>query len=229
MSYILNDPMQKFAVIVAGGNGTRMGSPIPKQFLLIGNKSILQITIEQFLSAFEDIEVIVVLPQQYQRQGEEIIASINSLRKIITATGGETRFHSVKNGLQFVPENCIVFVHDAVRCLVSTELIRQCYESALEKGNAIPAIAMKDSVRIETDNGFAIADRSRMRIVQTPQTFFSNQLKKAFEQEYEISFTDEATVVEKYGVKIHLVEGEELNVKITTPVDLIVAEAVLRG
>ena len=219
--------MKKFAVVVAGGTGTRMGSDIPKQFLEINGRPILQITVEKFLSAFEDIEIIVVLPEHHQKKGEEILASDIELHNIITTTGGATRFHSVKKGLALVPENAIVFVHDAVRCLVSEELIRRCYETALENGNAIPAIEVKDSIRVETQDGFEVADRSRLRIIQTPQTFFSNSIKKAFEQEYDPSFTDEATVAERYGIKIHLVQGEEGNIKITTPWYLKIAELTL--
>ena len=215
--------MRKYAVIVAGGIGSRMGADKPKQFLEVNGKPIVQITVEKFLEAFEDIEIIVVLPEQHQKTGEKILAADIELNKVITTTGGETRFHSVKKGLSLVPENAIVFVHDAVRCLVSAELIKRCFESALENGNAIPAIEVKDSIRVETEDGFQIADRSRLRIIQTPQTFFSNSIKRAFEQEYHESFTDEATVAETFGIKIHLVKGEEQNIKITNPFDLQIA------
>ena len=221
--------MKKYAVIVAGGTGSRMGAEKPKQFLEINGKPILKITVEKFLSAFDDIQVIVVLPKQHEKTGEQILASDIEINHVLTATGGETRFHSVKKGLALVPDNAIVFVHDAVRCLVSIELIKRCYESALENGNAIPAIEVKDSIRVETHNGFEVVDRSRLRIIQTPQTFFSNSIKKAFEQEYEPSFTDEATVAERYGIKIHVVEGGDENIKITSPFDLQVASSLLRG
>jgi 2-C-methyl-D-erythritol 4-phosphate cytidylyltransferase len=221
--------MKKYAVIVAGGNGSRMGADKPKQFLEINGKPILKITVEKFITAFDDFEIIVVLPEQHQKIGEQILSSDIELNHVITTTGGETRFDSVKKGLALVPENAIVFVHDAVRCLVSDELIKRCYQGALENGNAIPAIEVKDSIRVETENGFEVVDRSRLRIVQTPQTFFSNSIKKAFEQNYDPSFTDEATVAEAYGIKIHLVLGEETNMKITTRSDLQVASSLLRG
>ena len=220
--------MLKYAVIVAGGSGSRMKSSIPKQFLPINGKPVLSYTIETFLSAFDDLQIILVLQDLYFDQGREIIALSSQPKKILTVKGGATRFHSVKNGLQLVPEKAIVFVHDAVRCLATTNLIHRCYETALENGNAIPAIPLSDTVRMETEHGSVRVDRSRLQIIQTPQTFFSNLLQKAYEQEYEGSFTDEASVAEKFGIKIHLVPGEDENIKLTRPIDLFVAEHILR-
>jgi 2-C-methyl-D-erythritol 4-phosphate cytidylyltransferase len=218
--------MYKYAIIVAGGSGTRMGGEVPKQFQLLHGKPVLWHSLKAFTDAYDDVQLVLVLPESHLQNGEEIIKEF-PLHRIRITPGGDTRFQSVKNGLRLVDAHSIVFVHDAVRCLVTPELIRRCAETALEKGNAIPAIAATDTIRIETSTGNQLVDRSHVRIIQTPQTFFSNIIKPAFEQPYEASFTDEATVVEKTGVKINLVEGEATNIKITKPVDLLVAEKIL--
>ena len=225
MNYFYN--MLKYAVIVAGGSGDRMNSAIPKQFLPLNGKPVLLHTIETFLQAFDDLEIVLVLPEKFMRDGNTIVEQASDPKRIQIATGGNSRFHSVRNGLKLVTENSIVFVHDAVRCLVSTDLIKKCYESALENGNAIPAIPLTDTVRMETDDGSVVIDRSKLRIIQTPQTFFSNLLLKAFELEYDKAFTDEATVAEKFGIKIHLVPGEAENIKLTRPIDILIAEKLL--
>ena len=205
-----------------------MNSSIPKQFLQLNGKPVLQHTVETFLSAFHDIQIIVVLPDRFYSDGCSILDRIPSAQKIKAVTGGETRFHSVKNGLKYVPENSIVFVHDAVRCLVTTNLVNRCYEAVLENGNAIPAISLTDTVRMETETGSVVIDRSKLQVIQTPQTFFSNLLLRAFDQEYDDSFTDEATVAEKFGIKIHLVPGEDENIKLTRPMDMLIAEILLK-
>lgn len=219
--------MKKYAVIVAGGSGLRMGTAVPKQFLELSGHPVLWHTLNAFLQAYSDLEVILVLPQAHVETGLAIIQTTIDPSRIWIATGGETRFHSVKNGLDHIHQHSVVFVHDGVRCMVSPELIRQCYEHTLEFGNAIPAIAAVDSIRITTALGNEQVDRNRVRIIQTPQTFFSDMLKAAFEQEYDTSFTDEASVVERLGVKIHLVEGETTNLKITRPIDIVIAEKIL--
>jgi 2-C-methyl-D-erythritol 4-phosphate cytidylyltransferase len=142
--------------------------------------------------------------------------------------GGETRFHSVKNGLALVSEPSIVFVHDGVRCLVTADLIKRCYQQALEKGSAIPAVRATDSVRLIVSDSHQPADRDNVRIIQTPQTFQAQLLLSAFDRDYEEAFTDEATVVEAAGQKVWLIEGEYENIKITRPADLLVAETILR-
>ncbi len=204
-----------------------MGSDVPKQFLLLNGKTVLWHTLSTFLNAFDDMQIILVLHEQYVETGKAIVHSLNAENRIIITTGGETRFHSVKNGLQFVEHPSIVFVHDGVRCLVSEKLIHSCYDAAVEKGNAIPAIKPVDSLRIDTDDGSKILDRNKVHIIQTPQTFMSEIITKAFAQNYDESFTDEASVAEKSGVKINLVEGEKNNFKITQAIDLIVAEKIL--
>lgn len=219
--------MKKYAVIVAGGSGLRMKTALPKQFLPLMGKPVLFYTISAFLDAYSDVEIILVLPESHIETGEEIVAQTIDPSRIKIISGGETRFHSVKNGLEYVRQHSIVFVHDGVRCLVSSELIRRCYETALDKGNAIPAITAVDTIRIETFSGNQQIDRNKVRIIQTPQTFFSEIIKAAFEQDYVDSFTDEASVVEKLGVKINLIEGDETNIKITRPVDIWIAEKII--
>lgn len=221
--------MQKYAIIVAGGTGTRMGSNTPKQFLLLNDKPILYYTLKVFLDAYEDIEIILVLPEEYTELGREIIDAYFDYSRIQITSGGETRFHSVKNGLALADKESIIFVHDAVRCMVTTDLIHRCYENAIKTGSAVPALRSKDSVRLlnEEENDNEVLDRSKVVFVQTPQTFHSRILVPAFEIDYKERFTDEATVVEAFGLKISLVEGEENNIKITRPIDLFIAEKLL--
>ncbi|MEP7255224.1 MAG: 2-C-methyl-D-erythritol 4-phosphate cytidylyltransferase [Ferruginibacter sp.] len=219
--------MKKFAVIVAGGSGSRMNNAIPKQFLLLNGKPVLYYTINTFLKAYDDLQIILVLPEEFSAAGKEIVDAFFDHRRIKTAFGGRTRFHSVQNGLQLVNEESIVFVHDAVRCLVSVDLVRRCYDAAMENGSAIPVIDCKDSVRLLTAEGNEALERNTIKLVQTPQTFHSKILLPAFNIDYKDKFTDEATVVEAFGLKVNLVEGEENNFKITRPVDLLLAERLL--
>ena len=221
--------MKKYAIIVAGGAGTRMGSATPKQFLLLGDKPVLYYTIKTFLEAYDDLQIILVLPEDYTDMGREIIDAYFDYRRIRVTAGGETRFHSVRNGLQLIEDDGIVFVHDGVRCLLSQELIHRCHDKALENGSAIPVVACRDSVRLLSSEDNEAIERSRVVLVQTPQTFHSRILRPAFDIDYKERFTDEATVVESFGLKIQLVEGEEDNLKITRPVDLLVAAEILSG
>lgn len=218
--------MQKYAVIVAGGSGIRMGGEVPKQFQLLKGKPVLWYTLKAFIDAYDDMQIILVLPENHLERGQQIVHEF-PLNRVRVTTGGETRFHSVKNGLRLVDAHSLVFVHDGVRCLVTPQLIRRCGEAALEKDNAIPSVPAIETVRIQTGDGNEAIERSRVRVIQTPQTFFSNVIKQAFEQPYQESFTDEASVVERMGIKINLIEGERPNIKITTPIDLIVAEKIL--
>lgn len=218
--------MHKYAVIVAGGSGKRMGNIVPKQFLLLKNKPVLWYTIDTFLRAYNDIKIILVLPQQHIDKGKNIATDLGSNR-IKIVSGGDTRFHSVQCGLKEIKEQSVVFVHDAVRCLVSVPLIQRCYKQTIEKGSAVPAVAATDSIRIITETHHTIADRQTVRIIQTPQTFLSNIILNAFEQDYDESFTDEATVVEASGQHVFLTEGEYENIKITRPVDMMIAERIL--
>lgn len=219
--------MKKYAVIVAGGNGLRMGTDIPKQFLLLKQKPLLWYTLDTFLKSFDDIHIILVLPAANMAEGEAIRKDLSAESDITITEGGDSRFQSVKNGLQLVTEPSIVFVHDGVRCLVTTELIHRCYEQAMAKGSAIPVVKATDSIRIMEDEDHYVMNRNQVRIIQTPQTFQSKVLLAAFEQPYDESFTDEATVVEASGDTVYLVEGDYNNIKITRPVDLLIAEQIL--
>ena len=219
--------MNKYAVIVAGGSGTRMGGSTPKQFLLLNGKPVLYYSLQTFLNSFADIQIILVLPVDYTDMGQEIIDAYFDSDKIRVTAGGDTRFQSVKNGLQLVEDDSIIFVHDGVRCLLTENLIHRCYASAVETGTAIPVITSKDSVRIINEEGNDAIDRNKVMLVQTPQTFHSKILLPAFKIDYKEKFTDEATVVEAYGIDLHLMEGEETNIKITQPVDLMLAEQIL--
>jgi 2-C-methyl-D-erythritol 4-phosphate cytidylyltransferase len=221
--------MKKLAVIVAGGSGSRMNNTVPKQFLLLNGKPVLYYTICSFLGSYDDMQIILVLPEEYVAAGQEIIDAFFDYTRIQITIGGRTRFHSVQNGLQLVNEESIVFVHDAVRCMVTAELIKRCYDAAIEYGSAIPVIDCKDSVRMTNEEGNEALERSSIKLVQTPQTFHSKILLPAFNIDYKDKFTDEATVVEAFGLKVRLVEGEENNIKITRPVDLLIAEKILAG
>jgi 2-C-methyl-D-erythritol 4-phosphate cytidylyltransferase len=221
--------MYKYAIIVAGGSGVRMGNVVPKQFLLLNDKPILYYTIKSFLDAYADMQVVLVLPEEYMKVGKELVEKKFNQSSIQYATGGETRFHSVKNGLQLIKEESIIFVHDAVRCMVTVGLIQRCYEQCLQTGTAIPVIAAKDSLRLITTGGTTSEpiDRNNVVMVQTPQCFHSQIILPAFNIDYKEHFTDEATVVESFGIKVSLVAGEESNIKITHPVDLLIAESIL--
>ena len=219
--------MKKYAVIVAGGAGLRMGGTLPKQFLLLKDKPVLYYTIKTFLEAYPDIQVILVLPVDYTDMGQEIIDAWFDKERIRITAGGETRFHSVQNGLSLITEESVIFVHDGVRCLLSTGLIHRCYQQAVETGTAIPAISSKDSIRLLTDEGNEAIDRNKVMLIQTPQTFHSKILIPAFQIDYKDKFTDEATVVEAFGMKVSLVEGEANNIKITRPSDIELAESFL--
>ena len=204
-----------------------MGGTTPKQFMLVKNKPVLYYTLQTFLNAFADIQIILVLPVDYTDMGQEIIDAYFDKEMIRIAAGGDTRFQSVKNGLQLVEDDSIIFVHDGVRCLLTENLIHRCYANAVETGTAVPVITSKDSVRIVHEEGNDAIDRNCVKLVQTPQTFHSKILLPAFQIDYKEKFTDEATVVEAYGLKVTLVEGEENNIKITQPVDLLIAEKII--
>lgn len=221
--------MKKYAVIVAGGKGVRMGSAVPKQFLLLNGQPILYHTIKAFTDAYADVHLVLVLPSDQLSYAQMVLQSFPERIDVTIVAGGETRYHSVQNGLKVVEGESIVFVHDGVRPLVTTDLIHRCYEQAVEKGSAIPAVAVADSMRIIEDDESRPIDREMMRIIQTPQTFRSEFILPAFEQEYQVSFTDEATVVEANGGIVFLADGEKGNIKVTTPEDMIVAEALLKA
>lgn len=219
--------MKKFAIIVAGGSGSRMNSSIPKQFMLLKDRPVLYYTLDVFLKSYADMNIILVLPEEYVATGQEIIDAYFNYDRIKICVGGRTRFHSVQNGLKMVTEEGIVLVHDAVRCMLDVSLIHRCYEAAYEFGAVVPAIASKDSVRIITEEGNESVERRNVRLVQTPQSFLSTILIPAYNIDYKDRFTDEATVVEAFGMKVKLIEGDERNIKITRTEDLELARLMM--
>lgn len=221
--------MKKIAIIVAGGLGTRMNSNLPKQFMLLKAKPVIYYSIKAFLDAYDDLNIVLVLPAEYMAIGKEMINAYFNTERIQITNGGETRFQSVKNGLSQVKEEAVIFVHDGVRCLISKDLIHRCFDDAVKNGSAIPVLPSKDSVRLLLSNGSETVDRNMVMLVQTPQTFQSNILLPAYQAAYQETFTDEATVVESNGGKVFLTEGEDLNIKITKPIDLLIAEKILES
>lgn len=219
-----------YAVIVAGGAGNRMKSSIPKQFLLLNEKPILHHTIKAFQQNMNDLKIILVLPQEFLTHQEYINSLADDYSNIKLVAGGNTRFQSVKNGLDTInTEDGIVFIHDGVRPFINKKLLDNCLFQAQEKGNAIPCVLIKDSLRIANQSGNEYVNRENFRAIQTPQTFKISLIKKAFEQDYNESFTDEATVLETIGEKINLIEGMDENIKITTPFDLQLAAIIIKS
>jgi len=215
--------MERYAIIVAGGKGLRMGSDIPKQFLPIGGKPVLMRTIEVFRQAYPGIHVILVLPTSQQEYWQQLCREYAFDMPFQIADGGETRFHSVSNGLKLIPDDAdgIVGVHDGVRPFVSVETIRRCYDEAVEFGAIVPVIPVVETVRqLRKDGASVTVPRDEFRLVQTPQTFRISLLKDAYQQLYTPFFTDDASVVESLGKSVHLVEGNRENIKITTPADI---------
>lgn len=219
--------MKKFALIVAGGSGSRMKNNIPKQFLEINSSPVLMHTFDAFLCYDPQIEFILVLPKNQTEFWNLLCEKHKFELEHKIAFGGETRFDSVKNGLELIPDEGIVFIHDGVRPLVSEKTIENCFETALDKGNALPVIPVSESVRmVEGSENFPV-DRSKYFLVQTPQTFKTQLIKNAYQRANSKSFTDDATVLESTGEIIHLVEGNRENIKITFPEDLVYAEILL--
>lgn len=219
--------MQKNIIITAGGTGKRFGSKLPKQFVALNGEPILFHTIRRFTSVYPDIQVIVVLPQNHILPWKKLCEKHNFNIPHEIAVGGEERFHSVRNGVRFVKANSITGIHDGVRPLVSKSVIKACFEAAEEHGSAIPVLPINESIRM-IDNGTSRAvNRDQFKIVQTPQCFRSDLLIKAYKQDYQKSYTDDATVVESMGESIHLIEGNHENVKITRPNDLERAEQLI--
>lgn len=221
--------MKNSVIIVAGGKGLRMGSDLPKQFIPIGGKPVLMRTIEAFHHFDNDIQIVLVLPVSHQDYWKELCKEYNFAIQHAIADGGETRFHSVKSGLSLISEG-IVGVQDGVRPFASAEMIRKCYEAATQYQAVIPVIDSTDSLREIVDNSKSkIIDRSKIRLVQTPQVFHHDVLVEAYQADYRDTFTDDASVAEAIGINIHLVKGEVTNIKITTPLDLKIGELIIKG
>ena len=226
-----------YIIIVAGGKGLRMGSDVPKQFLPIGGKPVLMRTLERFRAYSQELQIILVLPKAQQDYWQELcrkhsipLPSEGAGQGFYQLTnGGETRFHSVQNGLALIPDDDssgVVGVHDGVRPFPAVDVIRRCYETAREKKAVVPVIPVVETLRHITEG---TKPRSEYRLVQTPQCFDIQLLKAANKQPYNDGFTDDASVVEAFGFDITLVEGNRENIKITTPFDMTIAEALLQN
>lgn len=217
----------KNVIIVAGGKGLRLGGETPKQFISIGGKPILMRTIEEFYQFDKSIRIIVVLPEDHRDHWSMLCKSYGFTIYHEMVNGGETRFHSVKNGLELVIDG-LVAIHDAARPFVSVDLIQRCFDCANEYQSAIPVIDVVDSLRkVSHDGRSSIVDRNSYKMVQTPQIFDVHLLKKGYESDFDTSFTDDASVVESIGHQVHLLDGERNNIKITTSFDLKLAKALL--
>jgi 2-C-methyl-D-erythritol 4-phosphate cytidylyltransferase len=219
--------MDLYALIVAGGSGKRMGADTPKQFLELAGKPVLMHTIERFRQFNESIEIITVLPENQLRFWAELQKRYSFEIPHTLVKGGAHRFDSVRRGLAFVNIPGLVAIHDGVRPLVRIDTIKRCFEAAEKKGNAIPVVSPSDSLRLITDHSNEPLNRLKVKQVQTPQVFDAALIKKAYRQQYDTSFTDDATVVERTGEKIHIVEGNRENIKITNPEDLFIAQTLL--
>lgn len=219
--------MKKYALIVAGGKGLRMGSELPKQFLPIGGKPVLMRTLEAFHACNREIRLIVVLPHSQQEFWRTLCREHRFTVPHVVVDGGETRFHSVKNGLALVEAPALVGVHDGVRPFVSREVISRCYELAAGKRAVIPVIGVVETVRRMEGEESVTVSRDDYRLVQTPQVFDAELLKAAYNQPYTPHFTDDASVVEAWGASVTLTPGNRENIKITTPFDLKIAAALI--
>jgi 2-C-methyl-D-erythritol 4-phosphate cytidylyltransferase len=231
--YIATEMTNKlYAIIVAGGSGARMKRDMPKQFIPLGNKPIIMLTVSRFLQFSEDVNIVLVLPEKEIQTWENLCNSHSfDQKKIQVVAGGASRFLSVKNGLKAIDDQFgYVAIHDGVRPIISRDMIEHGYKVAKEKGNAITSVVLKESIRIMTsENTSSALDRNEFRLVQTPQTFQLDIIKKAYNQADSDQFTDDASVAESAGEKITLIEGSYQNIKITTPEDLLLAEAVLKN
>ena len=219
--------MKKYIIIVAGGKGLRMGGDIPKQFLPVCGKPVLMRTLEAFHAYDASMRLILVLPVSQQAYWKQLCEEYQFELVHEIANGGDTRFHSVKNGLALVEEDGLVGVHDGVRPFVSQEVITRCYEEAASLKAVIPVIGVVETVRHLIGEGSETVPRDQYKLVQTPQVFDVTLLHRAYQQEYTDLFTDDASVVEALGEKVYLVEGNRENIKLTTPFDLKLAEMLI--
>lgn len=215
---------KKYAIIVAAGSGSRMGGDIPKQFISVGGKPLLRHTIEKFLSLSFPVGIIVVVNQEKKEYWKKYCQDYDFMDRYAIPSGGITRFHSVQNALQYLPDDSVVAVHDGVRPFVTKEFLEEMFRAGEELGNAIPAIAPVETVREVSGPDSYILRRDDIRLIQTPQVFRSEVIKAAYKLPYDPKFTDDASVVEAAGYRINLVDGLKYNIKITTPEDLEIAK-----
>lgn len=220
---------KEFALIVAGGKGTRIKSSIPKQFIQLCGLPILMHTINAFYRYDENITVILVLPEDDFTLWEDLCLKFNFQKPLIIQKGGETRFQSVRNGLNCITEDGLVAIHDGVRPLVSDDIIGASFRLAAVHQSAVAAVRLKESIRMTDQDNTKAVDRSRFRLIQTPQTFQVSLIKKAYQIKEDPSLTDDASVAERSGHLISLFEGSYENIKVTTPEDLIIAEALMKA
>ena len=221
--------MEIFVIIVAGGSGTRMQSKVPKQFIELCGKPVVMHTVEKFRKALPHSKMILVIPKAHFELWNTLCIKHNFLSEHTVTEGGETRYQSVKNGLALVNGKGIVAIHDAVRPLVNEKVIRESINSAKKYGSGIPVVNLKDSIRRLTSHNSIAEDRNLFKAVQTPQCFSSDIIKKAYLLEYRQEFTDDASVVEAMGNDVRLTEGNDENIKITCPLDLLIAEAIIKS
>lgn len=220
--------MQKYAIIVAGGKGLRMGGELPKQFIPVEGRPVLMRTLDTFYAYDNSIKIILVLPADHQSYWKQLCHEYQFAVPHRIANGGATRFHSVQNGLALVDDaEALVAVHDGVRPFVSHAVMQRCYQDAAMQGAVVPVIPVVETVRQMVGDTSITVDRNAYRLVQTPQTFRASLLRRAYEQPYCDAFTDDASVVEALGEAVHLVEGNRENIKLTTPFDLTVARALV--
>lgn len=219
--------MVKYVIIVAGGEGKRMGMEQPKQFLEIGGLPLLMHTFRAFSFLGDTIEFILVLPADSINYWKQLCKMHNFTIPHQIAEGGPKRFHSVKRGLQMVPGDALVAIHDAARPFVSKHIIEDCFTMAERKGNAVPVMPVRESIREVSGTLNKSIDRSKLRLVQTPQVFLSSDIKRAYQQPYNENFTDDAMVLENTGKQIFMVDGNQENIKITSPADLRFAKTMI--
>ena len=219
--------MEKYVIIVAGGMGSRMNSGIPKQFIPINNKPILMHTIQNFRNFEAKMKIILVLPAEHIKLWKELCTEFHFDVEHQIVRGGKERFYSVKNGLKPVPMDALVLIHDGVRPLVSHQTIERTIEQAVKGGNAVPCVKIVDSMRKISSENSKIVSRDEYRLIQTPQVFHASLIKHAYQKRFRKNFTDDASVLESFGIKINLVEGNQSNIKITQPIDITIAEALI--
>jgi len=221
---------KRIAIIVAGGSGTRMGADVPKQFLTLKGEPVLMHTLRVFRGVPSITDIILVLPESQINLWAELCKKYKFNLSYTIVKGGETRFESVRNGLSKVNSlDSLIAIHDGVRPLVSVDVIENCFTAAEQNGNAIPVVKPVESVRFSDNTSTYPTNREKVYLVQTPQVFKASIIKRCYETAWQPSFTDDASVVEFSGEKIHLVEGNRENIKITTPLDLTIAEALLQN
>lgn len=220
--------MKKYAIIVAGGTGTRMKGEVPKQFMLLLGKPVIQYSIEAFNAYYSAIQIILVVHPDYLTYWNQLSKEFNISAPLRVVTGGKTRFDSVKNGLNTITGEGLVAIHDAARPVITAEFIADIFLAAEKSGSAMPGIALNDTIRIIEGDSSKQLDRSVLRAMQTPQVFRVTELKRAYEQPYQEFFTDDASVMQAAGFPLHLMEGRTVNIKITNPEDMDLAGVLLK-